>query len=153
MTPEQLQEIQCRLYATHTTTVSSRAAARMAISAHAEDDIEALLAEVHRLRDLVAYGPIGIPQEDLYSFLHCAINYALGRRTYITSVVVSQVRRYWDNLTTGQRETLTRNLKADIDGYNRSGALIGDQRDDADWRKLLGWMLDRVAGAGEGATP
>ena len=85
-----------------------------------------------------------VPQEDLYSFIHCAINYAFGRRTYITSVVVSQVRRYWDNLTVGQQATLTRNLKADVEGYNRSGTLIGDQCDDTDWRKLLGWMLDRI---------
>lgn len=81
-----------------------------------------------------------VDRADLFSFLHCAINYALGRRTYITETVAGQVRCYWHHLTEGQKQTLTRNLKSDIAAYDLARKPIGDACDDTGWRSLLKWM-------------
>lgn len=81
-----------------------------------------------------------VESADLYSFLHCSINYALGRRTYITGEVARQVKRYWNALTDGNKQTLTRNLRSDMDGWYRVGRQIGDACDDKIWRDLIDWM-------------
>lgn len=84
---------------------------------------------------------IEVPQEDLYTLLHCAINYAFGRTTYMTEIAPAMVRTYWTKLTPDQRGTLTRNLRADVNSYaNRT---IGHKCDDESWRNLIQWMEDR----------
>lgn len=89
---------------------------------------------------------IEVMQEDLYSFLHCSINYAFGRRSYITGVVADQVRYYWTCLKQDHRNTLTRNLGRDIASYDRSERKIGDDCDDAGWRVLHDWMIVNLDG-------
>lgn len=84
---------------------------------------------------------ISILQEDLFSFLHCSINYALGRRSYITGVVAEQVRDYWKYLSPDQRSVLTRNLGSDIANYDRTERKLGDECDDIGWRNLHDWMI------------
>lgn len=81
-----------------------------------------------------------VSNSDLYTLVHCAINYALGRRTYITELVANTVRRYWSALSNDQRNTLIKNLRADIGAYDLAGRTIGDQCDDRGWRNLLVFM-------------
>lgn len=81
-----------------------------------------------------------VSNSDLYTMVHCTINYALGRRTYITGLVADTVRRYWAALGDDQRITLTKNLRSDVAGYDRAGRSIGDQCDDRGWRNLLVFM-------------
>lgn len=83
---------------------------------------------------------VPVTHEDLYGFLHCSLQYAVGRRTYITGVVADQVRRYWQHLTAAQRQVLTRNLQSDVDYYDRAEKRMGDACDDQGWRQLLAWM-------------
>lgn len=93
---------------------------------------------------------IPIPLDDLYSFLHTAIGYALGRRSYITGVVCDQVRMYWKYLNPDMRATITRNLARDIEYYDRSGSLVGMDMDDKGWRSLLKWCQSQLVSE---ATP
>ena len=81
-----------------------------------------------------------VSNSDLYTMVHCAINYALGRRTYITGLVADTVRRYWAALSDDQRTTLTKNLRTDVGAYDLAGRSIGDQCDDRGWRNLLVFM-------------
>lgn len=109
-------------------------------------------AGVLRLADLVSqlppkpppppHGPAAesITHADLFSFLHCSINYALGRQTYVVGVVCDQVMKYWTRLAASEQHTLLRNLKADIESYDRAGRKIGDDCDDKAWRNLLAFI-------------
>lgn len=54
MTADQLQAIRDRLAAVHTTSVSARAAARIDLIAHAEDDLETLVEAFDKLLERVA---------------------------------------------------------------------------------------------------
>lgn len=86
-----------------------------------------------------------IAPADLYTMLHCTIGYALGRKTYITSLVPEIVKTYWQHLPIGVQDTLLRNLSSDIAVYDRSHRKIGDDCDDRSWRELQQWMRERVA--------
>ena len=87
-----------------------------------------------------------VSNSDIYSLLHCAIGYALGRQTYITLEVSDVVQRYWPALSDNQRHTLTKNLRQDIGAYDLTGRTIGDQCDDRGWRNLLKFMEDHSHG-------
>lgn len=87
---------------------------------------------------------ITVPLLDLYSFLHTAIGYAIGRQSYITSVVPQQVRTYWRYLTPDMRRTITRNLQSDVDFYDRGERKMGMDCDDREWRALLAWCQNEV---------
>ena len=93
------------------------------------------------------WADVKVSHEDLYSFLHCAVQYAVGRRSYITSTVADQVRRYWHHLDINEQRTLTRNLRADLEVYARAEKLAGDACDDQSWRDLLEWCEAKVRAA------
>lgn len=92
--------------------------------------------------DAVRDGAI-VYSNELGTLLHCAIGYAFGRKTYMTTLVPELVRRYWSHLHTGAQATLHRNLKSDIDVYDRTERKIGDDCDDRSWRYLLEWMEEQ----------
>lgn len=87
---------------------------------------------------------VAVSHEDLYSFLHCSLQYAVGRRTYITGVVADQVRRYWQHLTPSQRGTLLRNFQSDVEYHDRIERPLGDACDEQGWRELLTFMQNNL---------
>ncbi len=85
------------------------------------------------------WSDVAVSYEDLVTFLHCSVQYAVGRRSYITSTVCDQVRRYWHHLDISEQRTLARNLRTDLERYARAERLAGDACDDLEWRNLLEW--------------
>ena len=79
-----------------------------------------------------------VSPEDLALLFHCALGYAVGRRTYITHSVPAMLRSYWPWLSHDARITLERNLRSDVE-YRMPNDL-GDACDIKNWFSLLEWM-------------
>lgn len=94
--------------------------------------------------DAVRDGAV-VSSDNLGTLLHCAIGYAFGRKTYMTALVPALVRQYWPHLTSLAQATLHRNLKSDIEWYDRTERKIGDDVDDHSWRVLALWMQEQLA--------
>lgn len=67
---------------------------------------------------------------DLGSLCICAVRYALGRRTYMASIIAGQVARLAYNLDSVDISVLIRDIENPDGGY-------GDDCDEKEWMMLL----------------
>lgn len=77
---------------------------------------------------------------DLGTLLVCSQRYALGRMSYMPTLIAGLIRKHWHDLETGSCDTLRRDLReaiVDADAGHRS---LGMFCDDRVWRGLLRWM-------------
>ena len=65
--------------------------------------------------------------------LFCAFRYALGRRTYVVSVVVENIHRNWTELPESDRELFVREI---LEHKARFGKL-GDSIDEREWDTIV----------------
>ncbi len=68
-----------------------------------------------------------------------ALEYALGRHTYIVELTVELVKKIWRDLESGTRETVRRRVK---DYLLQSSMNLHDDLDLQSWRDLWAWMED-----------
>jgi len=110
--------------------------------------IESLKAAIEKAyiagKEDAAREGVVISESDLFTFVHCSVGYALGRRSYMTELVPQLVRRYWSALPEGTRIILERNLRSDIAAYGSINGGLGDDCDAASWRNLLAWMSEQL---------
>lgn len=78
-----------------------------------------------------------ISSVDLEMMLLSALRYALGRRSYITSATAEWVRRYWNQLSPAFQGFIIRDLREELERYERMGMTLGEQVDHDGWVKLL----------------
>lgn len=79
---------------------------------------------------------------ETYSIIACAIRYAIGRQTYMPSLVMGWCKRYWGEMT----ETLRKDLRNEIfrelinleKSYTLSSFLISF--DGRNWCEFLEWV-------------
>ena len=69
--------------------------------------------------------------------LICAVQYALGRRTYIVSDTVEYVLARKDDLSDWCKRTIARDIKEKIRECFRQESLVGDECDHREWVRLL----------------
>ena len=62
----------------------------------------------------------------------CALRYALGRRTYITSIISEQLIDKWGSITETDKSIIVKEIKEAI---NKKEA--GDDCDVANWTKVI----------------
>jgi hypothetical protein len=106
-----------------------------------EDSIDAALTEEE-------CRPVDDPQvahADLYSMLVGQVRYSLGRRSYVVGDACSQVRRYWRHLREGERTVIERDVVEELARYERMGRTCGDACDQAEWERLVAWMVENKA--------
>lgn len=76
----------------------------------------------------------------------CAVRYALGRRTYMPSLVADWLKRHWNCLTEQNQRSILRDVD---DEFKRAEELedfstIGDPCDINTWRNLRDWMKEQL---------
>ena len=95
---------------------------------------------------------ISVAPGDLGTMLICSLRYAIGRRSYMPSLIAERIRTYWNHLSEKDREVLYRDLSGEIRAAdsaspgNYSGGL-GMDCDERTWRDLLAWMKDHKGSA------
>lgn len=65
--------------------------------------------------------------------LNCAFRYALGRSTYVVSVVVEQIHRVWDTLEDSQKMGFVR----EITEHKVKFGKLGHACDERDWNTII----------------
>ena len=65
--------------------------------------------------------------------LLCAFRYALGRRTYIVSMIVKEIINNWNNII----PELQSKLKYEIINYKETYTNLGMECDEVQWNKIL----------------
>lgn len=73
----------------------------------------------------------GVEPDDLGVILVCAFRYALGRKSYMPSLIADVIRRYWDLVPARERLLIQAEL---------SRAL--NEHDDENLRRDIGWEID-----------
>lgn len=73
----------------------------------------------------------------------CAIRYAIGRRTYMPSTVVSWVKRHWRAIAPKDRALILRDVTEACDRHSIGGDYLGDACDVATWMEFKQWMEGR----------
>lgn len=69
----------------------------------------------------------------------CALRYCIGRRSYLPSLIIVWVKRYWELFDFPTRLTIFKDLKQEIDGKRD----LGDECDRDTWMKFYQWMQDK----------
>lgn len=67
----------------------------------------------------------------------CAVRYALGRMTYIVSVVCDYVASKKDTLSQNCINIIIRDIEEEMQRYHNSGHTLGMECDEKEWVKLL----------------
>ena len=71
--------------------------------------------------------------EENAHLLFCAFRYALGRKTYIVSVVVDRILDNWDNIPESDKTSIKREIKEAEKGFIG----LGHDMDKKEWYKIL----------------
>lgn len=74
--------------------------------------------------------------------LICAVRYALGRMSYIVSIVCEYVKAKKDELSDECKKIIVRDIKDEYQFYHRQGKTLGMECDEADWiilARILEW--------------
>lgn len=79
---------------------------------------------------------IKMTESDLFHLLMSSMQYALGRRSYITSVVSGLIINHFQELSTVHQQTLYERLNESINASHQRGDFIGDPIDDETWQRL-----------------
>ena len=69
--------------------------------------------------------------------LICAVRYALGRRTYIVSIICKHVELKMRNLSRSCIECMKKDIKEAFKSFHASGYPVGDECDEKEWLDLL----------------
>jgi hypothetical protein len=69
--------------------------------------------------------------------LICAVRYALGRRTYIVSIICKYVELKLRNLSRSCIECMKKDIKEEFNRFHACGHTVGDECDEKDWLDLL----------------
>lgn len=78
-----------------------------------------------------------VSNEDLRILLVCAVRYALGRRTYMPSIVQEIIMVRHDDVL------LPEDFKQFADDIQRPGANLGDECDADGWKRFAAWCRER----------
>ena len=73
---------------------------------------------------------------DLWTMIMCTLRYAMGRRSYITSLAADLVRIYKSWLEPTELDQIKRELKRELERSNELGRTLGDPPDHDVWKKL-----------------
>lgn len=80
---------------------------------------------------------LAISSDELGLLVLCALRYAMGRKSYITSSIAEIIETRWDDFTSNDKVTILRDLERALSFASDSGKSLGMSMDDAMWRGLL----------------
>ena len=66
------------------------------------------------------------------TILICAFRYALGRQTYVVSIVVEEIHRVWSELNHSDKELIVREI---LEQQRKSS--LGHRCDEDDWLSIV----------------
>lgn len=69
--------------------------------------------------------------------LICAVRYALGRQSYIVSVVCGYVADKRKTLSQNCLNVIIRDIEDELERFHEAGQTLGMECDERDWKKLL----------------
>ena len=72
------------------------------------------------------------------SIVICAFRYALGRRSYMPSLVADWIKEHWSQIDATNRELIAREIEQALE---RGEA--GDRMDEDVWRALSKWIEEQ----------
>lgn len=78
-----------------------------------------------------------IDSETMWIFLLSSLRYAMGRRSYITSLTAELVAKHFDMLTPAQREQVIQEIMTELDRRTAIGQTLGDACDHEMWWKTV----------------
>jgi hypothetical protein len=76
---------------------------------------------------------------DTQLLITCAVSYAIGRSTYIVDTVAEYIKRHWNELSPGYRETIARDVRRHVLGPRYSEHACDRQT----WNGLDKWIRDQ----------
>jgi len=83
----------------------------------------------------------------------CAVRYAIGRMTYMPSLVVGFIKDNWHNLDDNTKIIIQRDvghaIKDDLAGFNS----LGHECDRVMWTKFAKWIEEQYGSQGEQQVP
>lgn len=79
-------------------------------------------------------------QEEL--ILMCAVRYALGRMSYIVSVVCDYIKVKHKNLSQYCINIIIRDIEEELERYHNSGHTLGMECDEKQWVQLLNFLKE-----------
>jgi len=85
-------------------------------------------------------GMMEITGQDAWTLLLCSIRYAMGRQTYMPSLVCSLVRKYAQVLTSEQLRQVQHEIREEAMRAHAHGQHIGADFDENGWLQLVNWI-------------
>lgn len=76
----------------------------------------------------------------------CAVRYAIGRMSYMVSVVCGYVESKCNELSTNCINIIIRDIEEGIEMYHRIGKTCGMECDEKEWLRLLEILNKRAMG-------
>lgn len=86
---------------------------------------------------VVGHDVRAIDAQTMWIFLISSLRYAMGRRSYITSLTAELVATHFDMLTPAQREQVIEEIANELDTCERMGQTLGDAMDHELWGKTV----------------
>ena len=83
-----------------------------------------------------------ISEEEFYHLLHSAVQYAMGRKSYIVESTCNTVKQYFHLLTKSHKATLLKNITNEFNWYTDRSVLCGMQMDHDRWVDLLKFLKE-----------
>lgn len=71
-----------------------------------------------------------------------AVRYALGRKTYIVSETARELRRVWNDLPSTVQDVIIRDIRADLELWQRTPEFAPHQCDIEEWQQLLDYAKE-----------
>lgn len=78
---------------------------------------------------------------DFQDVMCCALRYALGRKTYITSVIPDFIKSYEEVIDNRVKEIMLRDLNQYF-VFRESGYQTDDECDYNSWKDLANWLIN-----------
>jgi hypothetical protein len=82
--------------------------------------------------------------KDYGTIVLCAVRYAMGRMTYMPTLVIGYVKEHWNDLQSGMQDIILRDVSEELKHEERSPGWLGHPCDVQNWIDFQWWMKERM---------
>lgn len=82
--------------------------------------------------------------KDYGTIVLCAVRYAMGRMTYMPTIVINYVKEHWADLQPGMQDIILRDVSEELEHEDRSSGWLGNACDVQNWKYFHLWMKERM---------